>query len=125
MQRSALPRYFWMTQAVKRSWWLLGVGAICVVVVLVVLFARDHWLLPIDQGACDQVQPGMSLAEVEGILGGPPGNYTGLFFKHDVSIPLTVAGSTSRKQWTGTRGVLIVFLDERDRVISSMYFPPP
>ena len=114
-----------MTQAVKRSRWLLGAGAICVVVVLLVFYARDRWLLPIDQDACDRIQPGMSLAEVEGILGGPPGNYTGLFLKKDVSIPLTVAGSTSRKQWIGTRGVLIVFFDEQERVITRMYFPPP
>jgi hypothetical protein len=67
----------------------------------------------------------MSLAEVEIILGGPPGNYTGLLSKKEVSIPLTVVGSTSRKQWTGTRGVFLVFLDEQDRVITSMYFPPP
>lgn len=67
----------------------------------------------------------MSLSEVEGILGGPPGNYTGLFFKRDVAIPLTIPGSASREQWTGTRGVLIVFFDEQDRVITSMYFPSP
>jgi hypothetical protein len=115
-----------MTQAVKRSWWwLLGVSAIGLVVVLVVLYARDRCLLSIDKSTCDRVQLGMSLAEVEVILGGPPGNYTGLFFKKDVSIPLTVVGGASRKQWTGTRGVLIVFFDEQGRVITSMHFSPP
>jgi hypothetical protein len=115
-----------MTQAVKRSsWWLVGVGAICVVVVLVVVYVRARCLLSIDQETCDRVQPGMSVADVEAILGGPPGNYTGLFFKNDVCIPLTVGGSTSRKQWTGTRGVLIVFFDEQDKVTTSVYFPPP
>jgi len=119
-------RYSWMNQSVKRSrWWLLGGSAICVVIVLVLLYVHARSLLSIDQETCDRVRPGMSLAEVEGILGGPPGNYTGLFSKKDVSVPLTVAGSTSRQQWTGRRGVVIVFFDEEGRVMTSMYFPSP
>jgi hypothetical protein len=53
------------------------------------------------------------------------GNYTGIFFKKDISVPLTVVGSTSRRQWTGTRGVLIVFFHDQERVNTSMYFPSP
>ena len=109
----------------KRSlWWLLGMGAICALALLVV-YVRHMSLLPSDKETCERVQCGMTRAEVEAILGGPPGNYTGVFFKKDVSVPVTVAGSASRQQWTGTRGVLLVFFDEHQRVMSSMYFPPP
>jgi hypothetical protein len=59
---------------VKRSGrWLFGGSALCVVVVLLALYARGRCLRSIDKGTCDRVQPGMSLAEVEAILGGPPG----------------------------------------------------
>jgi hypothetical protein len=110
---------------VKRSLWLIiGISAICVVVLLV-LYLDHRSCLPIDKEACDRIQRDMTRAEVEAIVGGPPGNYTGVLFKKDITVPLTVAGSASRQQWTGTRGVLIVFFDKQERVMTSMYFPPP
>jgi hypothetical protein len=123
---SVRPRneLFLETPTVKRfQGWLLGGSATGVVVVLLLLYLRGCCLLSIDKDTCDRVQPGMSLAEVEAILGGPPGNYTGFFFGTDASITLTVAGSSNRKQWTGTRGVLLVFFDDQGRVITQMHFP--
>jgi len=108
----------------RSSWWLLGIGVTCALALLVV-YVRHRSLLSIDKETCERVQPGMTAAEVEAILGGPPGNYTGVFFKKDISVPVTVTASASRQQWAGTHGVLIVFFDEHQRVMSSMYFPPP
>jgi hypothetical protein len=103
---------------------LVGASAVFLAV-LIVVYLRHCALLPIDKATCDKVERGMTRPEVEAILGGPPGNYTGLFFKKDIAVPLTVAGSASRAQWTGTSGVLIVFFDEQEKVLTSTYFPPP
>jgi hypothetical protein len=95
----------------------------------VVALAIGVWLLwprtAITRENAEKIRLGMTLAEVEAILGGPPGNYTGVFFKRDVSVPLTVEGSAGRQQWTDTRGVVIVFFDKQEKVMTSMYFPTP
>jgi hypothetical protein len=121
----ALGRSTAETREVKRSlWWLVSVGAVSLAA-LIMLYLQHRALLRIDKATCDQVHRGMTRAEVEAILGGPPGNYTGLFFNRDIAVPLTVVGSASRSQWTGTHGVLIVFFDEQEDVLTSTYFPPP
>ncbi len=109
----------------KRSLWLFaGITAIGVAVLLV-LYVRQRSCLSIDKETCDRVQRDMTRAEVEEIVGGPAGDYSGVFFRTGIAVPLTVAGSASRQQWTGTQGVLLVFFDEHEKVMSSMYLPPP
>jgi hypothetical protein len=108
---------------VKRSLcWFFTISAICAAV-LVVLYVHHRSSLPIDKDTCARVERGMTRAEVEAILGGPAGSYTGGFSQMEISVPLTVVGSASRQQWTGTRGVLIVFFDEHGKVMTSLHFP--
>lgn len=78
----------------------------------------------VDQSVCDQIRKGMTEKEVEAIIGVPAGNYTGLFIKHESTIPIHVVGSSSRRKWEGKGGTILVFFDENETVVTSMYFPP-
>ena len=86
----------------------------------------SYWRVKTDQNACNKIQQGMTQRDVENIIGGPPGNYSGLISKYDSSIPLTVVGSSTSKKWTGREGVIMVFFDQKARVMGgAFYFPPP
>src|SRR5438105_3534965 len=60
----------------RRRFLLLGTSG---VFLLVLLGASGYWLLcpgwPISQAGCDRISQGMSLADVEVILGRPAGDY--------------------------------------------------
>jgi hypothetical protein len=72
----------------------------------------------IDREHCDRIKVGMSRAEVEDILGGPPGDYhtvnVGNGWTGAVGDCVFVDGDTVRT-WVGHEGVISVEFDEQGR----------
>jgi hypothetical protein len=70
---------------------------------------------PVTEGAYDRIEEGMSRAQVEGLLGGPPGDYRtkpGL-------VPLAIPGLADRgvpEVWWGDQGFVVVLFGGTDRV---------
>ncbi len=85
----------------------------------------SYWRVKTDQNACNKIQQGMTQRDVENIIGGPPGNYSGLIYKYDISSPYHVVGSSTKIKWTGREGVIMVCFDQNARVMTACYFPPP
>jgi hypothetical protein len=74
-----------------------------------------------------KIKRGMTLAEVEAILGGPPGNYasnyTGLGTGYaGPGGALIVFDVQERTTWAGDDGMLTVFLDNDGRVRKTQFY---
>jgi hypothetical protein len=68
---------------------------------------------------CDRIQPGMTMEEVEGLIGGPPGDYTtGLWVR-----PIPVIGRFGHRveQWTSDGGEIIVLFDRKGEVEKAFF----
>jgi hypothetical protein len=96
--------------------------------VLLVLLADLGYLLlrpssPISQAGCDLINEGMSLADVEVILGCPAGDY------HDRDHPVVVsllprpAPGLVQKVWIGNHGAVVVHFDKNDGVMHVHFSP--
>jgi hypothetical protein len=97
------------------------------------------WLLPppaspVTRTAFERLKPGMSLAKVEGILGGPPGDYmTGepddYVFEslynpmQDIDVPHEAARLYEHAKWTGDEGLAWVCFDRGGRVVHRAFTP--
>jgi hypothetical protein len=116
---------------------LLGVG---VVAGLAVLGVVGLWLAipkhPINREGLGKIRAGMSLPEVEAVLGRPPGNYrTGEVdldlsqqtgeFENVMFAPEVVLGKRHFRHewWQGDEGNLWVCFDEQDRVVTKEFTP--
>jgi hypothetical protein len=71
-----------------------------------------------------RIKPGMSQAEVEATLGGPPGDYrtprAGWFYP-----PVTDDFLEARwEEWAGDRALIDVAFDEQDRVLGAHFLAP-
>ena len=85
----------------------VAVGLVCVPV------AR------IDQSACTQIRPGMTVEDAEEIIGGKPGWYDGV-----ISIRTASPGYKGYKPlWIGSQGEIILDLDKRGRVAAANFYP--
>lgn len=99
--------------------WLrrLFLGVLIVVVVLIGYYAYFLWTLPeVSRADFERIQVGMTQAEVEAIIGGPPGEYAGYkppWHYRSLESPFAVIG-TERKKWTGDGGVIYVGFDVDD-----------
>ncbi|MCI0455854.1 MAG: outer membrane protein assembly factor BamE [Gemmataceae bacterium] len=112
----------------KRDVYLLGIGIALVACAFVL---TDHLLRPrpaITQASWERIRPGMSLRQVEDILGAPPGNYTrqcvlldlyggGLFMKLDG------LGRGTFKEWVGDQGAVQILVDPTGRVVWGRFVP--
>jgi SmpA / OmlA family len=61
-----------MQYLLKHWWWLLGLG----LAIPAVAWLRLHSPSLFSQEQCDLIQPGMTRAQVEAVLGKPPGDYS-------------------------------------------------
>jgi hypothetical protein len=104
----------------RRRFLLLGTfGA------LVLLGALGYLLLrsgaPISQAGCDRIKLGMSLADVEAILGRPAGDY------HDRPLVSNLrpgpAPGLVQKVWIENAGAVVVHFDNNDRVMHAHFAP--
>ena len=108
----------------RRRFLLLGTSG---VFLLVLLGASGYWLLcpgwPISQAGCDRISQGMSLADVEVILGRPAGDY----HVHDRPVVVNLlpapAPGLVKKVWIGNDGAVVVHFDRNDRV-RHVHFAP-
>jgi outer membrane protein assembly factor BamE (lipoprotein component of BamABCDE complex) len=82
---------------------------------------------PIDWEHFERIKEGMSRAEVEALLGGPPGDYhtENIFY---CSFGVTLDGQFER--WSGNEGAILIRFDKQDRVqrhvfMGAMSLPPP
>ena len=79
----------------------------------------------ISQASCDRIQPGMTRAEVEALLGAPPGDYeTG---RRGIVLDLYGSGvlmrEGRREEWGGDEGFIQVGFDEDERVLWKRFVP--
>jgi hypothetical protein len=94
---------------------------------LVPLAAPLRRQVHIDRAACDRVKPGMSEAEVEAVLGGPPGCYTGWRYTAYTAMGgtamtnLLTPGGHHFRDWQGNEGCIMVGFDRDDRVVEVIF----
>jgi outer membrane protein assembly factor BamE (lipoprotein component of BamABCDE complex) len=84
----------------------------------------------INQKHCDRIKAGMSQAEVEAILGGPPGDFTtGPVFYSSTGSCSFGDGRTRQETWSTDDGQIVVDFNERGVVQSTTFnsglMPPP
>jgi hypothetical protein len=109
--------------------------------VLALLFGLMLLLLPappqhVSRADFDRIQAGMSLADVEVLLGGPPGDYRTVEVDLDVSggspefhnvmsAPEVLLGKRRFRHewWQGNSGNVWVCFDENDRVVTKEFTP--
>jgi hypothetical protein len=125
----------------RRRLFLLG-GLILFLGTGVLIWDLTHPNPQIDRDHYVQIKDGMTLAEVEAIIGAPPGNYGGcnpnayltqachgwvchLFIGHGLRLTMTLdelekeLGEGRIVVWTGPQFAIAVHLDGQDRVIGS------
>ena len=110
--------------------WLVRVGvAVCLAVAAGVgarLTAPRP--CPVSLANCEHIRDGMTLAEVEEVLGGPPGTYgSGMVL---VAGPGVMSLSDRYEHWWTDEGLLLVRFDQQGRssgftFCGGVLFPPP
>lgn len=103
---------------------LLGAG------LLACLTNRGH---RISRESYNQIKAGMTEQELEGLLGGPAGDYTNGRYQVgyiaepcslcDEALYAEISEIRSSRDWTGFQGLVSVGLNERGRVVEKRYFP--
>jgi hypothetical protein len=94
------------------------------VALLVTLAATLRRQVHTDRAACDRIKPGMSEAEVEAVLGGPPGCYARwryVAWGGTISMNLASPGGDYSREWVGNEGCIIVGFGRNDRVFGAVY----
>ena len=102
----------------KRLLVLAGVALAAAVIILAVLevhayrqkLARSRL---IDREHCARIKKGMSHAEVEAILGGPPGDFRTAFVDYWMSPRLPPPDGGRMEDWLGNGGAISVAFDEQ------------
>ena len=100
-------------------------GGVCLFLLMVSWF----WALKpapsrISAGTLDKIQPGMARAEVEELLGGPPGDYSRQQMIYDPEDPFVPTGQADdaelslspEDQWRGERLMIVVDFDGAGKV---------
>jgi hypothetical protein len=90
----------------SRRVYLLGVGLALVALALVITEAALGPPPGVTQPNVHRIRPGMTMQEVEALLGGPPALRLG-----------------RGAQWEGLDGVAVVFLDRDGRVVAAEFRP--
>lgn len=75
----------------------------------------------ISPGVAAKIRPGMTLEEVERVVGGPPGRYDGVR-SVSTNAPF-IMGTDGRREWTGEQGTLVVMPDENGCVSDVAFYP--
>ena len=91
--------------------------AVFLVSILLWLFAP---IASINSRACARIRPGMTVEQVQDILGVPPGRYDGV---QNISTSAPWYKGYHPEKWVGIRGELLVDLDEAHRVAQANFYP--
>ena len=79
----------------------------------------------IDRETCGRIQPGMTLKEVQQIIGALDGWHDGVAGMTTDPTPLDVASHKQPgfRHWWGSRGEILIEFDDRDRVRRAQFSP--
>jgi hypothetical protein len=96
----------------RKRWWLIPLAVVLVVVgfLLPVLFPSPS---KVTGANCERIKEGMTRAEVDGILGGPPGDHR---TRPPASHPgrgIVMPDGVSLDIWTGDDGEIWVFYESK------------
>jgi hypothetical protein len=74
----------------------------------------------------EQIRDGMTLDEVEAIIGAPPGEYTttDVIYSEFLGSTIILRGSRDMPAWEGYQGKIVVFLDAERKVYCRYFFDP-
>jgi hypothetical protein len=89
----------------------IGLPVIVLLLFVVLALLLRPWHCPVNRTSCAQIETGMTWAEVEAVLGGPPGDYTtrpGGF----VTAVLNSASLGPRDSWHGDECVAHVTFED-------------
>jgi hypothetical protein len=84
---------------------------------------------PVTEAASERIKPGMTRAEVEAILGGPPGEYrTRIYPEPDEYLPSSGWVSDGFRgwkagEWQGDEGKVSIYFDSSDSVFTTRFNP--
>jgi hypothetical protein len=101
------------------KYWLAGLIGLSILISG--LFGLSAWYRsPIQYENFDQIRPGMTLAEVEALLGCPPGDYRKCEIAYaldDIDFPI----NADEARWQGSQGDLMIFHDENKIVVGKSW----
>jgi hypothetical protein len=94
----------------RKRWplWVLMVGVIATAIGILWSLS-PHTSLSVTRHSFDQIREGMTVAEVERILGRPPGKYT------DRHVYPVMSGVSHRRWWIGDEGIIEISFTSDDK----------
>jgi hypothetical protein len=105
----------------KKRWFITGVAVLLAVVIGVgFLCSRPH---RINQAGFDRITEGMTLREVEEILGRPPGDYTDRRLPDFAMLDGHLDRWEMAEVWLSDEGVVVVVFDKDCRVARKAFIP--
>jgi hypothetical protein len=80
-------------------------------------------LVSVSQETCDRIVPGMTIAEAQAIIGGPPRWYDGIHsFGHGVRRK-NPNESDYRPRWVSSSGEIVIDVDDQNKVLTATFAP--
>ena len=110
----------------RKQWIIILVGMVLLLGVLGYLgfyLVQPKW--EINPEVVTRIHHGMTQQQVLEILGRPPGNYHSydlLLGQKAMGGGPDIVGSAKRLEWTGENGLVYVYLDDKDCVITALFF---
>lgn len=110
----------------KRGWLLLVVGFLALFAWTAFMKHRqrvnESMSARISADSFKAIEPGMARAQVEHLLGGPPGQYNTATLRYYSAGSVLWSGSWQSLEWTGNRGTIRVGFDSAGTVQRSVFF---
>jgi hypothetical protein len=98
---------------------------LCLVVALLTLIVAFRKECPVNAASVARVRNGMTRTEVEGFLGGPPGDYRRRSRSLDFDVGLAPLPGNSLEKWRGDEGLALIQFGPDERVIDASFALPP
>lgn len=112
-------------RTLSRKRWLLvsGVAVVASGLVAVLFWPRPD--VPVSRARCERVQVGMTLEEVEAVLGGRAGDYRSVEEQPRLWVETRAYNERNERRvlWEGDDGMFVVTLDTDDKVLYSDFTP--